>query len=100
MGMAGRVQGQHRAFDLRIDPGFAAIGAGADDRREIAVASDGEAPAADRPAQRAGDMESVDRDNGPVLRLDPEQLLRIAAVRHREYSRRIALEQEARVETS
>ena len=45
-------------------------------------------------------METVERDDRPIARLDPEQLVRVAAVGHREDACRIAMKQQARVETT
>ena len=52
------------------------------------------------PAERARDVEMVERNDCAVARLDPEQFVRFAAVGHGENARRIALEQKARIETT
>ena len=57
-------------------------------------------PERSRAAQRPRQVEAVERDDRPVARLDPEQLVGIAAVGHREDARGIALKQQARVETT
>ena len=100
MGVARAVQREHRALELGVDPGLLAVGAGGDDAGEIAVAGDREPARADRPAKRAREVEAIQRDDRPVARLDPEQLVRVAAVGHRENAGGIALEQEARVEAT
>jgi hypothetical protein len=45
-------------------------------------------------------MEAIERDNCPLTRLDPEQLARVSAIRHRENPARIALEQQAWIEVT
>jgi hypothetical protein len=45
-------------------------------------------------------VKAVERDEGPVARLDPEQLGGFAAVGHRENAGRIALEQQTRIEAT
>ena len=45
-------------------------------------------------------MEAFERDDRAVARLDPEQLVGIPAVGHREDAGRIALEEQARVEAT
>ena len=100
MGMAGAVKREHRALELGVDPGLLAVGAGGDDGREVAVMGDREFARAKRPPERAREMEAVERNDRPVARLDPEQLIRLAAVGHREDAGGIALEQQARVEAT
>ena len=52
MGVAGSVEREHRLLELGVDPGFLAVGAGGDHRREIAVARDREIAGAERAAER------------------------------------------------
>ena len=98
--MPGCVQRKHGLFDLGIDPGFGPVGAGDDDGGTGAVAGDREGAALDGSAKRAGEMEGIERQNRPQAWLDPEQILGIAAVGHREDAGRIALQKEAGVEVS
>jgi hypothetical protein len=77
-----------------------AVGAGGDHAAEVAVVSDREPARAQGPPERTRQMEAVERDDRAVPRLDPEQLARLAAVRHREDAGRVALEEQARVEAS
>ena len=98
MGVARAVEREHRVLELGVDPGLLAVGAGGDHAGEIAVAGDREPARAERPAERARDVEAVERDDRAVARLDPEQLVRVAAVGHREDAGGIALKQQARVE--
>ena len=100
MGVARAVQREHRALDLGVDPGLLAVGAGGDDAGEIAVAGDRELARAERPPQRAREVEAIERDDRAVARLDPEQLVGVAAVGHREDAGGIALKQQARVEAT
>src|SRR5437870_6915894 len=98
MGVPRTVKRQQRMLELGVDPGLLAVGAAGNDAGEILVSSDHEIARADRPPERAREMEAVERDDRAGARLDPEQLGRIAAIGHRENPGRIALEQEARVE--
>jgi len=100
MRMARGVKRKHGFLELGIDPRLFAISAGGDHGRKIAVVTDAEPAQAERSPERARQVKSFDRNDRPVPRLDPEQLIRIAAVRHRENARGIALEQEAGVETT
>jgi hypothetical protein len=45
-------------------------------------------------------MEAVEREDRPVARLDPEQVVGVAAVGHRKDARSITLQQQARVEAT
>src|SRR6185503_18982816 len=87
-------------FELGVDPGLLAIGAGVDHRLEVAVVGNVKSAGAERPAERVRQMEMVEWQDRPVTRLDPEQLIGIAAVGHREDPRGITLQQQARVETT
>src|SRR5206468_994657 len=100
MSMPGLVQRQHRPLELAVDPGLLAVGAGGDHRREVLVVPDLEAPGAKRAPERARQMETVERKDRAVARLDPEQVGGLAAVRHREDSGGITLQQQARVEAT
>jgi hypothetical protein len=98
MRMARRVKRQHCLFDIRVDPGFLTVRTTPDHAGEIPVAGHLEAIGPKGSAQRARKVESIERDDRPLARLDPEKLGSIAAIRHRENARGIALEKEARVE--
>jgi hypothetical protein len=100
MGMAGGVEAERRAFDLIIDPRLLALRAAVDDLSEGPVAGDREAPLAKRPRQRAGDMEAIEREDRPVARLDPENVLCMAAVGHRENARRITAQQQSGIKAA
>src|SRR5438067_5718334 len=100
MGVTRSVEREHGLLELGVDPGLLAVGAGGDHSGEIAVARDCELARADRPAERARDVEMVERNNRAIARLDPEQFVRLAAVGHRENARRITLEQKARIEAT
>src|SRR5438045_5808499 len=100
MGVTRSVEREHGLLELGVDPGLLAVGAGRNHSGEIAVARDCELARADRPAERARDVEMVERDDRAVARLDPEQFVRLAAVGHGENAGRIALEQQARIEAT
>lgn len=51
MSMTRAVQREHRAFELRVDPGLLAVGAGPDHCPEVAVAGDVEAARTQHSAQ-------------------------------------------------
>src|SRR5437660_10750258 len=100
MGVARAVERKHRSLELGVDPGLLAVGAAGDHAGEIAVAGDGELARADGAIERTRNVELVERDDRPVPRLDPEQLIRLAAVGHREDARLIALEPQALVKAT
>src|SRR5258708_21385457 len=100
VGVARSVKREHRPFELGIDPGLLALGAGGDHRAKIAVAGEGAPTRADGASKRTRDMKPVERDDRAIAWLDPEQFVRVAAVGHPEDARRIALEQKARVEAT
>ncbi len=94
------VKRNHCMLELGVDPGFLALGTRRDHAGKGTVMRHGEPVGPERPAKRPRNMEAVERNNCAVPGLDPEQLLGIAAVGHREDARRVALEQEARVEAT
>jgi hypothetical protein len=100
VGVAQAVKFEHRLLDFRIDPRLIAVSAASDDPGEVAVPADLESARAQRPAERPRQMEAFERDDRAAPRLDPEQVVRIAAVGHRKDPGGIALEQQARVETN
>ena len=96
MGMAGGEQFAIEPHDLVVDPGLLTLGAGAHDRFERAV---GDHPKSIRPhrlGEAARDDEPVERENSALLRLDPEQVLGVAAFGHRKDADRIGPEQDVR----
>jgi len=95
-----RMQGQHRPLDIGVDPGLFAIRAGCDHRRKITVHRNGKVSGAERPAERPRQVEFVERNDRTGPRLDPEQLGRLAAVRHGEDAGGISLQQQTRVEAT
>ena len=92
MGMAGRIESEHCPFDVGVDPGFLAIGAGGDYCCKLAVEGDREHARANGTPQRTRQMEAVERQDRPVAWLDPEQLGCITAVRHRENAGGVTLQ--------
>jgi hypothetical protein len=86
MGQPQPVQVQKGGFDFAVDPCLApaidAFGAQADDPGKIAVDADDETVLPDRLRQRFGNMELIERQNRPLLRLDPEGLLVFPRVGH------------------
>src|SRR5258708_38201235 len=91
---------EHGMLDLGVDPGFVAVGAAGDHASEVAVVGDLEPAEANGSPERAREVEAVERNDRPLARLNPEQFVRVAAIGHRENSRRIALKQQAWVETT
>src|SRR5689334_7685738 len=87
-------------LELGVDPRLLAIGAGGDHCAEVAVVGDVEPARAKGSLQRARKMEAVERNDRAVPGLDPEQLMRLAAVGHREDAGGIALQEEAGIEAS
>src|SRR4051794_16159112 len=100
MSVARAVKCEHRALKLGIYPGLFPVGTGRDDRAEGDVEGDIEFAGSQRPLERAGEMETVKRDDRTVARLDPKEVRRIAAVSHREDPSGITLKQQARVEAT
>src|SRR5205823_12983896 len=90
MGMARPMEREHRPLELGVDPGLLAVGAAGDHPGEVAIAGDGELARADGAIERARHMETVERDDRADPGLDAEQLVRVAAVGHREDAGRIA----------
>jgi len=100
MRVARAVKRKHCALQLGIDPRLLAIGARCNHLREIAVASDTEPARANGSIKRAREVEPVERNDRAVPGLNPEEIVRFAAVGHREDARRIALEQQTRIEAT
>jgi hypothetical protein len=100
MSVARAVERQHGALELGVDPRLLAVGAGSNHGREVAVVGDFEPSRAQRPAERAREVEAVEGNDRPVPRFDPEQLLGVTAVGHREDPGGIAVKEEAGVEAS
>lgn len=95
--VTGTVQGDIAAFDAVADPcrfPTSARGrAGAHDSAKVAVAAHIEAILPHGLGQRTGQAEAVERQYRPALRFDPENVVVIAVVRHREQTARISGEQ-------
>ena len=100
MGMARPVEREHRAFDVAVDPRLLAVRAGCNYRRKVTVYRNREFSGSNCAAQRFRQMEAVERYDRARSRLHPEQFGRLAAVRHRKDAGGIALQQQARVETT
>ena len=98
MGVAAGMELGIALLDLGVDPGVVARGAGADHLSEGPVARHGEAIGAQRLPERARQMKAVERDDRALGRLDPVDVRRVAAVRHREDADRIGAEQEIGIE--
>lgn len=98
MGVAGGVEQRVAALDLGVDPGLLAIGAAAEDGAERPVRAHLVAAGTDRLAQRAGEMEAVERQDRAAPRLDPIDVAGVAAVRHREDPDRVGAQQKVRVD--
>jgi hypothetical protein len=81
------VQFDEGVFNIVVDPRFLpvldAFGATADDSGKIAVGRNFKAVLPDRLCQGFGNVELVERQNGPVLRLYPKGLLVLTRVCHR-----------------
>ena len=99
MGMADRVEAERRPLDDLVDPGFVPVGAGQQHLVKCAVAGDREASRSHALGQRAGQMESFQRNDRPVARLDPEDIAGVAAVGHGKDAGGIAPEQHPGIET-
>src|SRR5215208_1511126 len=100
MSVLRAVKREHRVFEVIVDPGLFPVGAASDHRVKSSVQRNREFSGTKGSPERSRDMETVERHDRAVARLDPEQLLCVAAVRHGENSRGVALEEEARVKTT
>src|ERR1700678_614352 len=96
MRMAGSEQFAVQPHDLVVDPGLLTLGAGAYHRFERAVGDHPEAIRPDRLGEAARGYEPVEREDAALLRLDPEQVLRVAAFGHRKDADGIGPEQDVR----
>ena len=94
--MAGGEQFAIEPHDLVVDPGLLALGAGAHDRFERAVGDHPESIRPHRLGEAARDDEPVEREDPALLRLDPKQVLGVAAFGHRKDADRIGPEQDVR----
>ncbi len=94
MRMTGGEQVAIEPHDLVVDPGLLPLGAGAHDRFERAV---GHHPISIRPhrlGEAARNDEPIEREDPALLRLDPKQVLGVAAFGHRKDADRIGPEQD------
>ena len=86
MGEAHFMQPDVKPFDRRVDPGFLAPrrgqGAGANDLPEGRVAAHLEVAASQAPPETPRYMEVVERQDAAAIRIDPVDLLRVAAFGH------------------
>ena len=96
MRTAGGEQFAVEPHDLVVDPGLLALGAGAHDRFERAVCDHAESIRPHGLGEAARNDEPIERENSALLRLDPKQLLGVAAFRHRKDADRIGPEQDVR----
>src|SRR5690349_4305661 len=97
MGMAELVQLHVALLDLIVDPGFLAGGALPDHLGKGLVAGNGKGPGPDSFAQGTRGTEALERNDRTPARLDPEDLVGVAAVRHREDPERIGAEHQFRI---
>ena len=98
MGVAETMEQVVALLDLAVDPGLLTLGAIVDDGGEDLVVSDGEGARADRLAKRARQAEAVQGNDGALARLDPEDLVGVATVRHRKHADGIGAQQQVRIE--
>ena len=98
VGEALGIEGFHRILDGPVDPGLRPVRAAGEDACEIAIAGHREAARAQPLRQRPREVETIQRQDRPLARLDPVKLLRLPAVRHGEDARGIALEEQEGVE--
>ena len=90
MGVAEPMKRAVTFLDLGIDPGFLPLGAMADNVTKGAIRGHLKPVLAHRLAQRMGEAERVERNDRPLARLNPIDLIRIPAVRHRKHADRIS----------
>jgi len=90
MGRALLVQGQIGPFDSVTDPGAAAIapwsGTFPDHSSEGCIAGHFESAFAQDFRQRARAVETIERQDRPAARFNPENLGIVARIRHREHT--------------
>jgi hypothetical protein len=96
MGMTGGEQFAIEPHDLVVDPGLLALGAGAHHRFKRPVGGDPVSIRPHRLGEAARDDKPVEREDSALVRLDPEQFLRIPAFGHRKDADRIGPEQDVR----
>src|SRR6202453_3653903 len=96
MRMAGSEQFAVQPHDLVVDPGLLSLGAGAYDRFESAVGDHLETIGTHGLGEAARDDKPVEREDAALLRLDPEQVLGVAAFGHRKDADGIGPEQDVR----
>ncbi len=98
MGVAVLMEADIARLDLGVDPGVVPRRAVAKDIGKGPVAAHLEAIGTKLLAQRMGEMEAVERKDRPPPRLDPEDVLRVAAVGHRKDADRVGAQKEVRIE--
>ncbi len=101
MRVAKIVQPVERLFDGCIYPGFFAfpvfLGTDCYHLRKGPVSRYPETVGANGFAQRTGHLETVERNNRPHSGFDPKGIRIIAGIGHREYARRISLQQQIEI---
>src|SRR3954453_1890466 len=75
MRLARPVEGEHGAFEIRVDPRLLTVRAASDDSGKITVVANLEPAQAERSLERALQVKAIERNDRPVPRLDPEQLV-------------------------
>jgi hypothetical protein len=98
MSETGAVEAARGLLDGGVDPRLLAVGAGQHDLVERLVMGDGEAARAKAASERARAMEALEREVRALPRLDPEDVVGVATVGHREDACGIATKQQAGVE--
>jgi hypothetical protein len=97
-----RVQGRVQAQDFVVDPGLFAIRcrfrARVHHRGEGEIRGHCEAVAPHRSGEALGDVKSIQRNDPAPLGGNPIELVRVAALGHREYALRIGAKQDIRCE--
>src|SRR3989442_12815531 len=97
MGMAELVKLHVALLDLIVDPGFFAGGASPDHLGKGFVPGNGKGSGPDALAQGARGTEALQRNDSAPAWLYPEDLVGVAAVRHREDPERISTEHQFRI---
>jgi hypothetical protein len=98
VGAADLVEVGHGRRDGRIDPRLRTVGATFEHAGEVTIVGDSKAARAQPSRQRARQVKAVQGQDRTLARLDPEQVLAVAALGHWEDAGGIALEDEAGIE--
>jgi len=101
MGIAAPVQLGIGTLDIRVDPGIGPprgrLRAMRDDLAECRVHGDPIAIRADRLGERVREVEAIEWEHAALLGFDPEDVVRVACARHREYPDRVSAQQQVRI---